>query len=369
MQNEGPSSNNGASTKASVTAGTDSESNADKIPWPENLVIPDEIKTAKKYDKLVVFIGNGLSRLYGYPSWDELADGMLKLIYENEIISYAHYDDLMKENRKLKISIASDYFRKYENQLKYEDVLRGSSRTDARFKFFDDKLKRFLRSHASAILTTNYDDKIEKLLPTYDERTLKFKGPNEKSDQSRPDEKGVDEFIRFAVIKTRNDFKVPPPNRHKFILYLHGSMHNPQDMVVSTCDYLKQYEKENQNSIEDIASFLEGRTVLFLGYGFDEIEVLTWLHRIGRLHTWHLFWPMKKSQSIMYNDVKKYFKDLNINMQPYAIDKNGYESLFDVVEKISAKLDNIDPLQNRGSRIRDIDAWIKSIKDKEMQNA
>ncbi len=48
--------------------------NLKKVPLrnPDQIDLPADVKAAAELGSLTFFIGNGVSRLYGVPSWDEL---------------------------------------------------------------------------------------------------------------------------------------------------------------------------------------------------------------------------------------------------------------------------------------------------------
>ena len=72
--------------------------------------VPSQIFEAAKNGKLVVFIGAGVSRIIGCPSWKEFSLLKLKDLYKNKAINYHEYKNLEKlETRKL-LSICSKIY-------------------------------------------------------------------------------------------------------------------------------------------------------------------------------------------------------------------------------------------------------------------
>ena len=53
--------------------------------------VPPEVFKAAKNGKLVIFIGAGVSRIVGCPSWSELAHKQLKDLYEKKALNYYEY--------------------------------------------------------------------------------------------------------------------------------------------------------------------------------------------------------------------------------------------------------------------------------------
>src|SRR4051794_107128 len=81
------------------------------LPNPEDLQIPVAVRTAAKLGRLAFFVGNGISRLYGLPSWDELSDRMLSRLAVRGLISHAQVELLRRQSLKTRISIADSYFK------------------------------------------------------------------------------------------------------------------------------------------------------------------------------------------------------------------------------------------------------------------
>lgn len=70
------------------------------------------------------------------------------------------------------------------------------------------------------------------------------------------------------------------------VIHLHGSLREPATMIMTTSDYINQYAAYNRSSHDPktenpILTFLDfllrHRTVLFVGYGLEELEVLEYV--------------------------------------------------------------------------------------------
>jgi len=68
-------------------------------------------------------------------------------------------------------------------------------------------------------------------------------------------------------------------DRNGNVVHIHGCLDDPDNMVITTKDYLDHYSREE---VQDFLRYLfEKKTVLFLGYGLEEIEVLEYILRRG----------------------------------------------------------------------------------------
>ena len=68
-------------------------------------------------------------------------------------------------------------------------------------------------------------------------------------------------------------------DRNGNVVHIHGCVDDPDSMVITTRDYLDHY---STTEVQDFLRYLfEKKTVLFLGYGLEEIEVLEYILRRG----------------------------------------------------------------------------------------
>jgi len=211
--------------------------------------LPVEIAEAAKAGNLVLFIGAGVSRLVGLPSWDGLAKSVLEEIRRKGYLNYFEVEYLAKLDAKKQLSIA-DIIAK-ENGIKI-DFKRYLSSVE-----IDDGIYEYINSIGCSYVTTNYDgllrpklDKTDKETPEYAKRYFKK------------------EEILAGVL---ND----PP----VVVHLHGFVDEPDSMVMTTREYLQHYEDENVKQF--LREMFLKKTVLFIGYGLEEAEILEHILRRG----------------------------------------------------------------------------------------
>src|SRR5258708_37420993 len=70
------------------------------------------------------------------------------------------------------------------------------------------------------------------------------------------------------------------------VIHLHGSLQEPKTMIMTTSDYISRYAAYNRSSNDPqtehpVLTFLtflfQYRTVLFIGYGLEELEILEYV--------------------------------------------------------------------------------------------
>lgn len=206
--------------------------------------VPPEIENAAQSGELVVFVGAGISRLIKCPTWDGFADKVLEQLVPDGIDYYELSQINAIGDPKKKLSIAKIIAGKRKLRIDYQSIFRVT--------LGPDNVYNYLNAFNSSFVTTNYE---------------KYLCPD--SRRADPEEKWRfhrrDQLLRLNLDKNGN------------VIHLHGCLDDPDNMVITTKDYLEHY------SSDEVQAFLkylfEKKTVLFLGYGLEEIEVLEYILR------------------------------------------------------------------------------------------
>ena len=316
----------------------------------KNFNLPEQIRKAAREEKLLFFIGNGLSRCWGASSWDEFADNMLRtLVYENGGLNYAQSSLIKQEKTKIKLSIANKYFLeamdKFPDKFCYEEVLK-SEKTSKEFS----NVYEILAQCNAQFVTTNYD--------------LGLKNAIEKDANMSDDYVNTNGHIRERphILSHKEIESGKIPDEKKTTIYLHGLADNPKSMIVSIKDYLYLYGRCKDNGenkvINKVRSFLCDKTIIFLGYGMDEHEILELIyrHQISSNVEDYMFLPLYSYQKNIESDLYNYFSQLNIHPFFYKMDDIGHEQFqYDLVCKLASAI-SIEQRSN------DIDSLYENIK-------
>jgi hypothetical protein len=208
--------------------------------------IPDEVANAAASGELVVFVGAGISRLINCPSWDQFADRVLDQLAPTCLDYYEISQIKTILDPKKRLSIAQIVAVKNNKSIDYKSIFS--------VKLADPNVYTHLNSFNSAFVTTNYD---KYLAP--------FSRAAEPEDQWRF-------FRRDHILRANID-------RNGNIVHLHGCVDDPATMIVTTKQYLEHYSRPE---VQEFLRYLfDSKTVLFLGYGLDELEVLEYILRRG----------------------------------------------------------------------------------------
>lgn len=185
------------------------------------------IRKASANNKLVVFVGSGVSANSGIPMWS----GIIKEIKERI--------DFDSENEQDNLVIAQ-YFYNSRGEKEYYDLLKEKLDLDVEPNELDNKILELNPYH---IITTNYDCLLEK--------QAKKKG------------------MFYDVVCKDSDLPYTPNGR--MIIKMHGDFNN-RNIVFKEDDYLSY--SNNFKLIETfIKSIFATHTVLFVGYSLKDPDI------------------------------------------------------------------------------------------------
>jgi|Deesub1362A_J573_1020465.scaffolds.fasta_scaffold01294_9 hypothetical protein len=262
--------------------------------------IPEQILDAASRGSLVVFIGAGVSRIIGCPSWKKFAKRLVRYLYENKCINFHEFENLKRlEPRKL-LSICKRILEK-DRETALPDL--GSF-----LKAKDELLKKYpiyemLYSFNAIYLTTNYDDYLDR--------------------------------IAGKVFYLKNDLLISNLEPGA-VLHLHGSINDIGSIIMTTADYLQHYQRDSEAAAL-LEYIFKHYTVLFVGYGLEEYEILEFIVSRGTATKGELrhfmLYPIFKNEKNIFELQKMYYAELGITLIPYPIDERGYEHLFVVIEE------------------------------------
>ena len=224
----------------------------------------EKIQEAKNDNKLVFFIGSGMSKNVGLPDWGELIDELKKDLNTTE-------EDYLK--------IAQLYFLEFGE---YEYLKKIKS-------FFPSENIDIQRRHSllvklfpQNIITTNWDILIEKAID--------------------------DEMALYDIV--RNDRELINTTSNRKLIKMHGDI-EIGNIVFREDDYLEYSQKfplvENY-----VKSILSTNTVVFLGYSYNDINlkyITKWIQNSSKVRppAYMIVFKEDKTQ-------EKYFKNYGISV-------------------------------------------------------
>ncbi|SDQ24660.1 SIR2 family protein [Pseudoxanthomonas sp. CF125] len=312
--------------------------------------LPDGLVEAAIRNTLVPFIGAGVSRLADCPTWVEFANKAIDSLVDQDALSPAQRSQLSSLSPRVKLSVVKLTEVAKGKRVNYENILHPKS------DWRENKQGREVYGHISALsdrfVTTNYDE------------WLDFDHPPLASASGSPPTKRNKIFLSEDM--TAEKFKAP-----NTVVHLHGALEQPDRMILSTGDYVTHYATDRHRTGGDgenrLLTFLEDlfrdKTVLFLGYGLEEMEILEYVvmkardARKARPHEakHYLLHGFFSFEAELCAALESYYRDnCGIVMLPFLRDNNDWHQLINVVDAFAKKLP-----KNKGSTAQQL---------KEMEN-
>ncbi|CCZ84974.1 uncharacterized protein BN742_01340 [Firmicutes bacterium CAG:631] len=264
--------------------------------------------------QLVLFVGSGLSKLCGLPLWKELADSLLKYCASdsNCNFSYKQLNEISNyiDDERALISIGKNILRKtYKSDDVFNSFFYKKLHVDARKNKQGTEIQKLLFGLSKIIFTTNADDILDKDLNKENVIVEKNKIGNYKS-----------------------DFE------HK-VIHIHGSIKKPSDLVFTTADYLERYASNIfREAIKSLFSFDSKYTILFIGYGFREMQLLDFLvnveSRDSRRNKTFALNGYYSNQDDIFEVESEYYREYGVTLVSYSKDDKNYYGLVDALEYI-----------------------------------
>lgn len=309
---------------------------------PTDLKVPEEVKAAAKLGRLTFFIGNGVSRLYGLPSWDELANKMLRKLASCGILNHSLVEILSRYPTKVKISIADHYFRenrisKKYAELTYKNLLMGDLKDIDLHK--KTPVYKLIADCNVRLLTTNYDSILPDILDgvTADESVLE----EAKIETGKPEDDQAAGSIKaygYKIFKNLHELEESTLTGNNILVHLHGSIRAEDALIASTQSYLKFYGNEaNQNRLNLL---FKKQTIIFFGYGLEELEILDLLLRSSKTlpetqesPRFFLVLSLLSHEFEILKHLQVYYSQLGVVLLAYSRDEKDFHALTDVLEE------------------------------------
>lgn len=220
-----------------------------------------EIRLAQRANRLVLFVGAGVSANSGILTWEKLIRKVAREIgYDNCHKCKAQNGDCPKADCQYRYEFTQqdfiripDYFSdsfEQERQGEYYQFLENALRLkEARPNPINEEIFRIMPHH---IITTNFDTLLE-------DTTASNRG-------------------LYDVIHQDEDLLRYPSDR--YIIKMHGDFTQPQSIVLKEGDYL-EYENTHPLISAFIRSLLINHTFAFLGYGLNDYNlnlIISWIN-------------------------------------------------------------------------------------------
>ena len=269
--------------------------------------LPDQIKDAIDRNTLAVFIGAGVSKTLGCDGWDDLSERLINRCIRTRnsngspCLGEQDADVLRGYDNKKKITICKQILDENGCEAAFFDEIEESLKADP------DKLKtrniyNELPGFRALFITTNVDEHFD----------VKFTEPK--------------------IAYQAEDF-TKELDRNK-LYHIHGKLSDPASMVLTIPQYLTRYNTQEFKNF--LTSIFAKYTVLFVGYGLEEFELLDFIvgkYRSGdKIELKHyILKSFKPGEERTLKFEEHYYNSMGINVIPYA-ENTAYGRLYDVIQ-------------------------------------
>lgn len=263
---------------------------------------------AQKSQKLIIFVGAGLSALWGCKRWKEMAIALIESCFSRGAIDYWVRENLLNRYssspRKL-ITIAKNILAD-----KYLNELRRTIEVSSQLKDKLPNLFNNLFDLEAIYITTNIDDHFSSLFH------------NAKIFYNQSD-------FHSSILKTGN------------IIHLHGKINKPESLVLTIDEYVARYQDNNFTKFLEYIFFDDEFIFLFVGYGVDEMELIDFMiEKYTRgtqtlksfINRYYILLPFFQNEEDLFKYEQLYFDQMNMTVIPFAINAKGYDQLNEVLE-------------------------------------
>ena len=319
---------------------------SDQIPLIPD--VPPGLREAAHRGILIPFIGAGVSILAGCPGWAKFADGALRCLIDKDKFSYSQLDQISHLNPRVKLSLARALEKEHSIAIDFRTLLHPSERME------HEKGRRLYGSLfklGKVFVTTNYDEWLDEEIP---EPML---SPAAKLDPTQ-----VSRHEPMNVIHKIDGLTLASLDQPNTVIHLHGSVRDSTKMILTTQDYVRHYandrftgEASKENPVLTFLEYLfNNRTVLFIGYGLEELEILEYVILKARrppgsdpaeIKHYIIQGFFSHEEELKRSLELYYLKECGIKLLPFLRDQKDWDQLLEVLDEFARLIPVAEPLE------------------------
>jgi hypothetical protein len=283
--------------------------------------VPNEIVEAVNNETLAVFIGAGVSRIIGCMGWDELARNLVNRCFSTKkrddsgstCINFKEKETLIK-NKDHKKTITICYHILKNNG--FEEI-------------FYEELEKSLKADEKLLKSQNIYDELYRL------RGLFI--------TTNADEHFDSKFEPTRIVYKEGDFNPSNIDRTK-LYHIHGSILDRNSLIFTVPQYITRYNKRKFK--EFLKTIFDRFTVLFVGYGIAEFELLDFLitkfyPKEGKEMKHFILLPFYRGEENILEFERYYYNSMGIEVLPYEKDEKGYGQLYEVIKSWNSEINQV----------------------------
>jgi hypothetical protein len=303
---------------------------------------------------MVPFIGAGVSRLAGGLGWNDFADRVLRDLVTTDQLTYSDTELLQNLSPRIKLSLADIFSRNNASPINYSNLFleNSANKTDLTKRMYGA-----LSKLGKTFVTTNYDSWLDKLKTP----TPPIVNPEVSLSPTLSE-------ITIMKVVWQKDRLVQSLFDEDTVIHLHGSVKDPESMIVTVSDYLHHYANDRINDDENqVLTFLEKlfqqRCVLFIGYGLDEYDILEPIIMKAKIGLnsceirHYILQGFFSHEQRLFELLQTYYHTLGIELLPFRRDEKDREQLVDVLVSFAEQIPASTPYVMQ--ELDDMDALLK----------
>jgi hypothetical protein len=305
---------------------------------------------------LVPFVGAGVSMLAGCPLWKEFADKVMMHMVTHGVIPQAQYDQMLKDQSIVRLSYSLYLARKHNVRIPFDDILHPEpalAHPEGR------RLYAYISRLAKVFVTTNYDKWLDQILALAEIAPAGAGATSAAVMQQLVQVQKERKVILDPRDMTPHVLSVPDT-----VIHLHGSLNNYDSMIVRTRHYAGHYANDrtfknaqDENMVLTFLTYLfANRTLLFMGYGLTEFDILEraiikgpqGLSDNGEPRHFMLQGFLQGEEERVEGLTAYYAHEFGITLLPFLrVPGKDWHQLIDVLEFYSRELPAKDPIMAR----------------------
>ena len=269
--------------------------------------VKEKLSKAANNGNLVIFIGAGISKLCGFPLWNETCSMLIDRCVGKHWLSKEEGEQIRKCSDPI---MKMTGCRKHITEDAFDQFLKGVFGKDVPEEYNADyqRLKKALRALSSVIVTTNIDEI--------------FDGLCEKEN-------------RFYSTQHIENIRIIKGGKRQ-IWHIHGGLPNIKEIVFTEEQYKERYSDEKV--IAAFKRFFDSNncTVLFVGYGLGDTELLPYFEGDLKNRKNHYFIKEHdKNKEDEFEKICKKCDERGIQVLEYDLEDGGYKQIIKILEDLA----------------------------------
>ena len=267
----------------------------------------------------------------------------MRWLVDQRKFSYSQLDQISHLHPRVKLSLARAIANEKKTTIAYREILHPKEPRESQKA---QQLYNALFRLSNIFVTTNYDVWLDERVPAPAPGVVEAGAPAHITTTPmnvvyRPEQ------INPALLSQPNT-----------VVHLHGSLLEPGTMIMTTSDYISRYAAYNRSSDDPktenpVLTFLtflfQYRTVLFIGYGLEELEILEYVLSKGPRGTGevrhYILQGYFSHEEMLLRNMSVYYRDeCGIELVPFLRDEKDWEQLLDVIEAFADGMPASNPL-------------------------